>query len=189
MLFPQNPSDHSWRIPTSCFARPTHNTWEKTRNPTTIFLVLKLEESFWTENTKPLNFPSCCFSSKLLNWVFSCWQTQAVSPQSHLNTQQIGQGPDSWCGATPQQCRGNTTYYHPKSHAMCSESEACSFLQLNLFLEMYASDPVLGEKQEAPVSPQFKANSRRKPSASTSEKARLLIQFPGFRHWRLTVWS
>lgn len=65
---------------------------------------------------------------------------------------------------------------------MCSESEACSFLQLNLFLEMYASDPVLGEKQEAPVSPQFKANSRRKLSASTSEKARLLIQFPGFRH-------
>lgn len=105
LLFPQNLSACSWRIPTSCFARPTHNIWEKTRNPTTIFLVLKLEESFWTENTKPLNFPSCYFSSKLHNWFFSCWQIQAVSPQSYLNTQQIGQGPDSWCGVTPQQCK------------------------------------------------------------------------------------
>lgn len=105
LLFPPNLSACSWRIPTSCFARPTQNPWEKTWNPTTVFLVLKLEESFWTENTKPLDFSSCCFSSKLLNRYCCCWQIQAPSPQTHLNTQRIGQNHDSWCSVIPQLCK------------------------------------------------------------------------------------
>lgn len=35
------------------------------RNPTTLFLVLNLEESFWAENTKPVHFASCRFSKLL----------------------------------------------------------------------------------------------------------------------------
>lgn len=68
---------------------------------------------------------------------------------------------------------------------MCPPTCRVWSLQLSAMkpvLETYASSPILEEKQVAPLSQQFKANSSRKRSTSTFKKVRLFIQLPDFRH-------
>lgn len=129
MFFPQHPSALFLNNPASldlCKA-----CWEKTRKPTT-FSALNSEQSWWTENTKNLHFPSCCFSSALLGWHCFCWQIWVLSPQTNLNTQKTGHHVTACCAsAASEKATGdNITYSHPEKTPCVlpfSDSGVCRF--------------------------------------------------------------